>query len=491
MEKGTRRLGRLTGALRLLAALGLSLAGCADDGGGNPRPEFANPEELRSVDGELDTVFRVAMTQTTVAGQDFAAPMYNDTYTPPTLRVDPGDVINLRMVNDIDLETNIHYHGMGVSPLGNSDNVFLHILPMTFFEYEIAIPDTHPHGLFYYHPHQYGTTEAQIMGGMSGLLVVEGLLDPFPELAGIRERLMILRDTQIENGQLPDEIDPSGPTNFTLNGLVNPSIDIQPNEVQLWRIGNLGADLYYEFELEGHPLYEIARDGNRHTQLVPRDTIQLPPSSRVEVLVVGGEAGEYKFRSFDFNTGPAGDTYPGATLATMVVAGDAVAPIALPTNFPAVTDLRTVPNRPQRTIVFSEDPSGSPFFINGKAFDENRVDTSVELGAIEEWTIYNCTQELHVFHIHQLDFQVIAKSGPNGDPDVDFIGYQDTVNVPVATGENSDDENCESGTPGWVKVIIPFTNPEIVGKFVYHCHIGEHEDNGMMATIEVVDPTRQ
>jgi FtsP/CotA-like multicopper oxidase with cupredoxin domain len=376
---------------------------------------------------------------------------------------------------------------MNVSPLGNSDNIFVHVQPMTSFEYEIRIPASHPQGLFYYHPHQYGTTEAQIMGGMSGLLVVNGLLDPFPQLAGIRERLMMLRDTQIENGQLPDEIDPSAPTNFFLNGLVNPTIDMQPGEMQLWRIGNLGADLYYHLELDGHTLYEVARDGNRHNQLVARSDLLLPPSSRIEVLVVAGAPGKYRFRSLDFDTGPAGDSYPGTTLGTVVVSGDAVAPVALPGDFPPVPDLRTVPDRTERTIVFSEDPSGSPFYIDGKQFDANRVDTSVPFGATEEWTIYNCSQELHVFHIHQLDFQVIDKSGDNGDPD-GFIGHQDTVNVPIASGEDSDDENCETGTPGWVKVIIPFTEPENIGKFVYHCHIGEHEDNGMMATIEVTPP---
>lgn len=481
---------KLATSLRFVAILVILIftPGCGDDDGGGKRPAFANPEELTSVNGELATVFQVAMAQTRIDGQNFTAPMYNAMYTPPTLRVNQGDVIKLRLVNEIDLETNLHYHGMLVSPLGNSDNVFVHVPPMSVFEYEIDIPDNHPQGLFYYHPHQYGTTESQIMGGMSGLLVVEGLLDPFPQLAGIREQLMVLRDTQIENGRLPDDIDASAPTNFTLNGLVNPTIDIQPGEVQLWRIGNLGADLYYQFQLEGHLLYEVARDGNRHNQLVARDVILLPPSARVEVLVVGGQAGKYPLRSFDFNTGPAGDSYPGTTLATMVVGGDAVAPVALPTDFPPVEDLRNIPDPPQRTIVFSEDPSGSPFFINGKMFDANRVDTTVELGTVEEWTIYNCTQELHVFHIHQVDFQVVAKSGPNGDPNVDFIGYQDTVNVPIATGESTDDENCETGTPGWVKVLIPFNDPTNVGKFVYHCHIGEHEDNGMMATIEVVDP---
>jgi len=116
--------------------------------------------------------------------------------------------------------------------------------------------------------------------------------------------------------------------------------------------------------------------------------------------------------------------------------------------------------------VFSESADGDTFFVDGRTFDPNRTDTRVKLGAIEEWTIRNESGELHDFHIHQTHFQVTEV---NGVPQR-FDGYQDIVNVPVH---------------GEVKVIIPFTDPVIVGRFVYHCHLLSHEDKGMMATIEV------
>ena len=93
------------------------------------------------------------------------------------------------------------------------------------------------------------------------------------------------------------------------------------------------------------------------------------------------------------------------------------------------------------------------------------------LGDIEEWTIVNTAEEAHVFHIHQLDFQVTEIDGVTKP----FTGYQDVVTLPPATDDG----------PSMVTVIIPFTNPVIVGKFVYHCHIIQHEDQGMMATILV------
>jgi len=200
----------------------------------------------------------------------------------------------------------------------------------------------------------------------------------------------------------------------------------------------------------------------------------LPPSSRTEVLVRGGGEGIYRLRSLYVSTGPVGDQYAEETLATLISLGPEVAPIQLPTadQFPPVPDLRDEPVTESRTIAFQEDEDGSNFKINGLPFDANRVDTTVQFGHVEEWTLQNWTNELHVFHIHQLDFQVTEV---NGEP-LPFTGHQDTINMPLRIDEN---------TPSEVKVLIPFTNPIILGKFVYHCHILEHEDGGMMATIVV------
>ena len=153
-------------------------------------------------------------------------------------------------------------------------------------------------------------------------------------------------------------------------------------------------------------------------------------------------------------------------LATVRVEGAAVPPLALPKKLLPVADLRRrITDR--RTIVFSESADGDTFFVDGRTFDPNRTDTRVKLGAIEEWTIRNKSGELHDFHIHQTHFQVTEVNHVRQR----FDGYQDIVNVPVH---------------GEVKVVIPFTDPGIVGRFVYHCHLLSHEDKGMMATIEVM-----
>jgi len=189
------------------------------------------------------------------------------------------------------------------------------------------------------------------------------------------------------------------------------------------------------------------------------------------VLVQGGPQGTYKLRTLSFDQGADGDNYPEVTLATLISEGPAEEPIALPTKeqFPVVEDLRNQTIADRRTFVFSEDPDTNQFYINKKQFNESRIDTNVTLGRVEEWTIRNVADEEHVFHIHQLDFQVIEV---NGKP-VPFTGHQDVVNLPVKSE---------------VKILVPFTNPVMVGKFVYHCHIVAHEDSGMMAIIQVVRP---
>ena len=116
-------------------------------------------------------------------------------------------------------------------------------------------------------------------------------------------------------------------------------------------------------------------------------------------------------------------------------------------------------------MVFTEDDATNQFFINGKQFDPDRVDVEVKLGTTEEWTLRNSTEQ-HPFHIHVNDFQVISIDGKPYDAD----GLQDTVRM----------------LPKQDAVVIRIRFTDFTGKFVFHCHILNHEDNGMMAVVEVV-----
>ena len=444
--------------------------------------QFANPPEIASANGVLNGLLTVAPARVRVGSKQVVTTVYNRLLMPPLLRVQPGDQVQLQLRNDAAQSANIHYHGFQVTPLGSGDNVFLDITPATTFSYDFEIPADHPPGLYWYHPHVHPEVNPQIAGGLSGGIIVGNILAPFPELAGITERVLLLKDTKIRKDKVVRNPDPTGPTTRTINGLFKPRIHIQAGELQFWRIGNIGANIYYKLTLPQHVFHVIARDGNLKNRLVRKETLLIPPAARYEVLVRGAKPGRYPLQAQRFSTG--GDDYPAQRLATIVSRGPRVAnPIPLPTSFPSVPDLRRAPIARNRVITFANaNNSTNPakqFTINGKFYNHNRIDTTVRLGSVERWTIRNTADELHVFHIHQTDFQVVAVDGKRRR----FTGYQDTVNLPFARRKNG------RLVPGEVTVIIPFTNPVMVGQFVYHCHIVQHADQGMMANIQVVSPT--
>jgi FtsP/CotA-like multicopper oxidase with cupredoxin domain len=451
-------------ALVTLCAGVVSGSGPRVPASGDQGETFREPAVVASHQGALNAALVASESPVTVGNQRVRAAVYNGSYVPPTLRLRAGDVMKLRLVNRLGDPTNLHLHGLTVSPLGNGDDVFLHAVPAGALDYEIRIPSNQQPGLYWYHPHPHGHSDDQVRNGMSGALIVDGLLDPFPALRAVQERLLLLKDVQIEHRRVV-HLGIGAHTVRTVNGLINPTLVLHPGETELWRIGNVGADLYYQLTLDGLPFYEVARDGHRLSRLVPKRELLLEPGAREEVLVQAPGPGSYTLRTAGFDTGPAGNRYPGATLATVRVEGAATPPLALPERLLPVADLRrSITGR--RTIVFSETADGDTFFVDGRTFDPSRTDTRVRLGAVEEWTIRNESGELHDFHIHQTHFQVTEV---NGVPQP-FDGYQDIVNLPVH---------------GAVKVVIPFTDPVIVGKFVYHCHLLSHEDRGMMATIVV------
>lgn len=473
---------RLGGIGIFAVALALALAAC-DEGGVLAPDAFRNPPEIRSRDGVLDATLRVGPATAEVAGKtvEFRA-LYDGLYMPPVLRVNPGDVVRLEIDNASDETTNVHYHGLGVSPQPLGDDVFLRIDPAQTYRYDMPIPASHPAGLFWYHPHVHPGVNMEIAGGLSGGLVIGDILAPFPDLRDVPERILLLKDLKTRGGRPERNPDPAGPTTRTINGLFQPRIDMRPGQLEFWRIGNIGANIYYELSLGGQPFYVIAQDGNLQNRAIEYRTLLLPPGKRLEALVYGPPAGTWRLEAADYQTGPDGDSYPGQLMATVESSGGPVDPIPLPDAFPVVRDLRGVPLAHDRVFDFNDTDDPNVFVINGRAYDENCVDTFVRLGDTERWTILNSSGEEHVFHIHQTDFQVVERNGVEQP----FTGYQDTVNLPAATTDPATGETI----PSRVVAIIPFTDPVIVGKFVYHCHIVQHADQGMMANILVYDPAQ-
>jgi suppressor of ftsI len=504
------------GFARLAAGTGIAAMGAAgrglwlpwfDFGRAAAAEELIQPEVRSSSDGLLDTTLATGVTEVPIAGRTALMSTYEGASPGPTLRIRPGDLLRINLMNRLgsvpsDLpkdspficssvtptghalgehgttcDTNLHLHGMHVSPEGNSDNIFLSVRNGEDFQYEYQIPDNHPAGLYWYHPHLHGTVSNQVFTGLAGPLIVEGDLDALPGVAGIPERMLVLQATQLNpekgSAQSIANVPDSGPVQLKkylrlVNGQLNPTMTIRPGETQRWRILNASANVTYYVHLDGHKLHQISKDGNTLGETWTRDAIVMAPGERVEVLVQAGDAGTYSFRTLAIAVGI--NTEKEEVLATLIVDGTPVSPEPLPTTLLPLETLAAnqVAQRRQITFQFSPPigPQNSIFWIDHRAFaGGDHDDQIVQLGTTEEWTIRNATMSWHPFHIHVNDYEVIAV---NGKP------------VPVRYGEDT------TGVPPFGEITIRTQFLDFPGRWVYHCHILLHEDNGMMGTVRAL-----
>lgn len=469
---------RLTAALIL--AVAVLMSGCTS--GRTPlnslpssqAPSFTEgsplkePAQMVSRNGLLRAELVVERRQVDLGGHKMWALTYNGSYMPPTLRIRPGDKMDLALKNTLSEVTNLHVHGLHVSPSGNADNIFIHVNPGETFHYSYQFPRTLRAGTYWYHPHPHLTSAPQVAGGMSGILVVDGLQQYLPaDLRHITEHVIALKDFQVQGDAVRTQnLHIGAPTNRTVNGQLNPTIRIRQGETQLWRLANVSANIYYKVHLQGQRFQVIAHDGTPVDRIWTSDSLLLAAGARFDVLVQGGPAGRTQLQTLPYTTGPAGNSFPQATLATLVSDGGSARPAPLPTSsFAPGVDLSNAPIAVRRTVVLSENKGGTKFYINGKQFDPNRVDIRAKLNTVEEWTVRNVSDEEHSFHVHTDHFQLMSI---NGRPHHGH-GLQDVASVP-AKGE----------------FVIRMQFKNYTGKSVLHCHILNHEDAGMMAVLQIV-----
>jgi FtsP/CotA-like multicopper oxidase with cupredoxin domain len=384
------------------------------------------------------------------------------------------------------LSTNLHFHGLTIPPTCHEDDVLkTSVQPGDApFEYRFRIPQNEPPGLYWYHPHIHGFSKDQVLGGASGALIVEGIERAKKEVAGLPERVFIIRDQDLVHPNAPPStsepvvpkflIDRDGDAANNGTGFGKPAKDLsinyvpvpypdyppgivtmRPGEQQLWRVLNASAITYLNLEVlyngSPQPLGLVAMDGVPIDQNGAGEPVSLqthlgvPPGARVEFMIKGpaeGEAGLLVTRTVD--TGPGGENDPTSAVEFYIT-------------------------------VDGQTP---------KMFDMNSdiPDIVAEQGTVEDWIIENRSSELHAFHIHQLHFLLLQYMQQNVHED--FL--RDTINVPYFNGRTL-------GYPS-IRVRMDFRDPDTIGTFPYHCHLLEHEDKGMMGTIQVVpraskDPT--
>jgi suppressor of ftsI len=431
---------------------------------------LVEPPVLRSADGRLDVTLEAQLGPAVMGGRAVTTYTFNGHAPGPTMRLHSGDSLGVTLTNQMDQPTNLHTHGLHVSPAGNSDNVFVHLMPGESFNYEYAIPhdDTsglYIPGLYWYHPHMHGYSSDQVSGGMAGALIIEGALDALPGIRDVPERLLVIQATQFDADGAMISFPKMDVIAIFVNGQSHPAIEIAPGETQRWRIINASAFTFLNLALDGHQLHQIASDANPLRAVRSRDQILMAPGERVEVLIQGGPEGVYALQSLSWGADLEFQAQPALPIASLISSGPVVLPEPLPTTLIEFEDLREMAIDKRRELIFSEEMKPFEVLIDGHTFDEDRIDQTVQLGATEEWLLRNTSPDWHPFHIHVNDFQVVEI---DGEP-VDAYSWEDTTPIP-AFGE----------------IVIRTRFLDFPGKFVYHCHLLDHEDQGMMGVVEVV-----
>ena len=397
-------------------------------------------------------------------------------------------MLRIRLQNRLTEPTNLHMHGLHVSPKGTGDNVFVTVDPGGSFDYEYRLRADHPPGVYWYHPHLHGLVAGQVFGGLFGAIVVE---DTEP-IAAVMDRVLLVSDMDLDaagyvRGVPPAERLAGREGRLVLvNGQSNPLLSALPGQRERWRVINACVARYLRLRLAGQRMQLLGMDSGRFQSPAPVEEVLLAPGNRADLLI-GMVAGESVLRAAYYDRGsmpgmmgrgPAGpgtgEPAQGLSLATLQVAGEPVAGLdGLPPR-PAPADLRQVSVAARRQFLLAAGMSGdrmgaggngmTMFTINGRVFDAARTDTTVAAGTVEEWTVVNTSPMDHPFHLHVWPMQLISVNGVAPDSPA----WQDVVNVPAN---------------GWVSVRIAFK--DFTGHSAYHCHILDHEDFGMMGVIEV------
>ncbi len=439
--------------------------------------KFIEPKALRASSGILRTRLTAAVGSVSIAGRDATALSYNGGVPGPTFYLRPGDVLGVRLDNQLDATTNLHVHGLHVSPEGNSDNVLLAIEPGAGFDYEYRLPKDHPPGVYWYHPHHHGTVAGQVFGGLYGAIIVEDN-EPIPVK---RERVLVISDITLDaSAQIPgtSEMDRMMGREGALvlvNGQALPTLTSEESGRERWRVVNACTSRYLKLRLDDQIMQLVGIDSGRFERPHDVEEVVLAPGNRADLLVTM-TVGRSTLRTLPFNRGDTGMMMGGNSVASsgadlltldVTTATTTIAPAPIPDQL-AQRDLRTEPITGRRELTFAMGMGMGAgmmsFTVDRQAFDPARVDTLVRAGAIEEWTLTNTSPMDHPIHLHVWPMQLIDPSGNQDDPPQ----WQDVVNIPARSS---------------VRVRIPFEN--FTGKTVYHCHILDHEDLGMMGIIEV------
>jgi len=474
-----------------------------------------------AVNGVLTDTLNLRLSPVNVWGHMITASTYNGVVPGATWRVRPGETIRVRLNNQLPPNpdqdsadqgnfpqrantTNLHVHGLNVSPKGNSDNVLLSILPGESLDYEFALPKHHASGTYWFHPHHHTSTWAQVSSSLAGSIIVDDNPDPAvtdPNLLRCESKVFVFSiiryDTVTNSVGVPQRLRKSTMFNpltgtdspVLINGVMNGTVTMRPGEIQRWRLINGTFEplvMLRWLKITGTdtivvPQREIAADGLYFDTMKTVDSVIVHTGARSDVLVSApSESGRYVAELITLGTNL--QVLERRLAIELNITGDPITPaMTLPARLPRAIERGPIKDEEivgSREVYFDIDPTGTNldstavsrmFTVNNSPYNHDVVNITVRAGTAEEWTITNRSGGTHPFHIHINEFQVTAINDVKQDEPV----WRDVLLL----------------MPKTKYTIRHRFDTEFDGKTVLHCHYLPHEDWGMMNLIEILPAT--
>ena len=397
---------------------------------------------------------------------------FNQSVPGPTLRARKGDTLIVKVKNDLKESTVIHWHGIQLpAEMDGTDSVQRPIAPGEEFEYRFIVPDA---GTFWYHSHQNETK--QMERGMYGALIVE----EETELVTDYERVLMIDDMKLtpDNefkvgnslSRWIERHDGREGNTLLINGKENYQIQMNAGQTERWRFINSSSARYFRLFLGGKTFRLVATDGGLLEYPVEMTELMIVPGERAEILVGPFAEGEsFEMESLKYDRMTMFKAKRGR-YATINVQGSKPSALHVPQRLRTILPLASRDAAVNRTVKLSVGPSlknGIDFLVNGET---HANDKPVVAGELQVWEVRNASLMDHPFHLHGFFFQVLEINGKAPE----YISWKDTINLKPRS-----------------KVKIAWMPDKRPGQWMYHCHILEHHEAGMMGHFEVVEPSKQ
>ena len=394
---------------------------------------------------------------------------FNNSLPGPVIKAKKGDTLIVKVKNELPEPTIIHWHGIRLpASMDGTGESQKPIMPGEEFTYRFELPDA---GTFWYHSHHNETI--QMERGMYGSLIVEDELDPVVD----EERVFMIDDMKLtkENDftrgnffkRWAERHDGREGDTLLINGKELPTINVNAGQTERWRFINSSSARYFLLHLQGRKFKIIATDGGLIEEPVEASRILITPGERVDILVGPFEEDDqFEIESLPYNRmtflKPKRQSF-----AKIVVGKQKASKASIPAQLRKITPLADRSMPINRNVKLSVGPSlknGIDFLVNNEV---HANDKPVHVGELQIWEVSNTSMMDHPFHLHGFFFQVLERNGVAPE----YISWKDTINLAPKS-----------------KVKIAWMPDNRPGMWMYHCHILEHHEAGMMANFEVVDP---